>query len=55
MCELGMYNAVRMDGGGSTSMWINRGSDEGELVCKSCDSKGNERSCMNYLHVRILE
>lgn len=55
MCELGMYNAVRMDGGGSTSMWINRGSDEGELVCKSCDSKGKERSCMNYLHVRILE
>lgn len=51
MAKLGMYNAVRFDGGGSTSMWIK----EKELVCKSCDSKGDERSCMNYIHIRILE
>jgi len=49
MEKLGMYNAIRFDGGGSTSMW----TKEGGLVCKSCDSKGDERSCLNYMHVRI--
>ena len=51
MSKLGMYNAIRFDGGGSTSMWTKPGG----VVCKSCDSKGDERSCMNYMHVRILE
>lgn len=49
MDKLGMYNAIRFDGGGSTSMW----TKEGGLVCKSCDSRGDERSCLNYMHVRI--
>lgn len=51
MSKLGMYNAIRFDGGGSTSMWTKPGG----VVCKSSDSKGDERSCMNYMHVRILE
>ena len=51
MEKLGMYNAIRFDGGGSTSMWTKPGG----VVCKSCDSKGDERSCMNYMHVRILD
>ncbi len=51
MEKLGMHNAIRFDGGGSTSMWI----EDGGVVCKSCDSKGDERSCMNYMHVRITE
>ncbi len=49
MEKLGMYNAIRFDGGGSTSMWTKTGG----LVCKSCDSNGDERSCLNYMHVRI--
>lgn len=48
---LGLNNAIRYDGGGSTSMWLK----DGGLVHKSCDSKGDERSCMNYLHIRLLD
>lgn len=55
MKHLGMAEAVRFDGGGSTSMWIYEEEKGGLLACPSCDSKGDERSCMNYLHVRILE
>lgn len=49
---LGAYNVVKFDGGGSTCMWINRFN--GQLVQKSTDSRGPQRSNMNYLHLRQL-
>lgn len=49
---LGCYNVVKCDGGGSTCMWIDRNG--GELVQKSTDSRGPERSNMNYIHIRKL-
>lgn len=54
MRHLGMTEAIRFDGGGSTCMWIHD-SHSDKLVCRSCDSNGPERSCINYLHVRILK
>lgn len=53
MKKLGLHNAVRFDGGGSTTMW-KYAAGAGTVANHPCDSKG-ERSCMNYLHVRILE
>lgn len=49
---LGCYNVVKCDGGGSTCMWIDRNG--GELVQKSTDSRGPERSNMNYIQIRKL-
>ena len=51
MLKLGCYNAIRFDGGGSTTMWTWQ-DGAGSIVNHPCDSKG-ERSCMNYMHVRI--
>ena len=49
--KFGCWNVTRFDGGGSTTMWLYT-DGEGKVVNKPSDSKG-ERSCMNYMHVRI--
>lgn len=46
---LGCYNVVKCDGGGSACMWINKNG--GQVVQKSTDSRGPERSNMNYIHI----
>lgn len=46
--KLGGHNMTRFDGGGSSSMWV---KGEG-IVSNPSDSRG-ERSCMNYLLVRV--
>ena len=49
--KLGLYNALRLDGGGSTEMClVNNGNVE--ILCPASDSNGKERSNMNYIHVR---
>lgn len=51
LCKIvGIKEAVRFDGGGSAEMWLWNGT-QGEIVCPSTDSRGAERSNMNYLHV----
>ncbi len=49
--KFGCWNVTRFDGGGSTTMWLYT-DGQGKVVNKPSDSKG-ERSCMNYMHVRI--
>ena len=50
--KLGGYNMTRLDGGGSSAMWIyDASTGKGGLVNRPCDSKG-ERSCMNYILIR---
>lgn len=49
--KLGFSEAVRLDGGGSTTMWTYR-DGTGAVVNNPCDSRG-ERSCLNYMFVRI--
>ncbi len=49
--KLGCYNVTRFDGGGSTTLWINDGTG-GKVVNKPSDDKG-ERSCMNYMYIRV--
>ena len=51
--ELGMYQALKVDGGGSTEMWVQK-DGKGTIICPSTDSRGNERSNMNYLLIRQL-
>ncbi|MFI3280370.1 MAG: PL29 family lyase N-terminal domain-containing protein [Rikenellaceae bacterium] len=51
--KLGLHNAIRFDGGGSTTMWTYE-NGVGAVANSPSDSKG-ERSCMNYMQVRILE
>lgn len=53
MTKLGMHNAIRFDGGGSTTMWAWR-DGAGGVVNTVRDANG-ERSCMNYMHVRVKE
>lgn len=48
---LGLWNAIRLDGGGSTEMAV-AGASGVEIVCESSDSAGPERSNMNYIHLR---
>ena len=45
--KFGGHNMTRFDGGGSSAMWV-----DGKIVNTPSDSKG-ERSCMNYLLVRV--
>ena len=45
------WNLTRFDGGGSTAMWLYY-ENEGKIVNTPSDSKG-ERSCMNYMQIRI--
>lgn len=47
------WNVTRFDGGGSTTMWLYT-DGAGKVVNKPSDSKG-ERSCLNYMHVRIKQ
>ena len=50
--KLGGWNATRMDGGGSSSMWIwNPATSRGSIVSRPCDS-GGERSCLTYMILR---
>lgn len=51
--RLGLHDTIRFDGGGSTAMWT-YDNGTGAIVNTPSDSKG-ERSCMNYMQVRILE
>lgn len=51
--KLGLYDVIRFDGGGSTVMWTYE-NGVGKVINHVSDSNG-ERSCMNYLHVRVLE
>lgn len=51
MKKLGLHDAIRFDGGGSTTLWKYE-NGAGAIANNPCDSKG-ERSCMNYMHVRI--
>lgn len=51
--KLGLYDVIRFDGGGSTVMWTYE-NGIGKVINHVSDTKG-ERSCMNYLHVRVLE
>ena len=51
--KLGGWNVTRLDGGGSSCMWVyDPSASTGKLVNRVCDSKG-ERSCLNYLLVRL--
>ncbi|MBQ7268638.1 MAG: phosphodiester glycosidase family protein [Bacteroidales bacterium] len=50
--KLGGWSVTRMDGGGSSAMWVWRSSQgKGSIVSSPCDWKG-ERSCMSYLLLR---
>ena len=49
--KLGGWNVTRLDGGGSSCMWVGDGSS-GKIVNSVSDKKG-ERSCLNYLLVRL--
>lgn len=49
--RLGAWNSTRFDGGGSSAMWAKKDGVSG-LVSKPSDGKG-ERSCMNYMYVRL--
>ena len=51
--KFGCWNVTRFDGGGSTTLWLYT-DGAGKVVNKPSDSKG-ERSCMNYMHVRIKQ
>lgn len=51
--KMGLYNTIRFDGGGSTTMWTY--SDGTGKVVNTVSDKQGERSCMNYLHVRVLD
>ena len=51
--KLGGWNVTRFDGGGSACMWVYDSSQSsGKIVNRVSDSKG-ERSCLNYMLVRI--
>ena len=51
--KLGGWNMTRFDGGGSSCMWVyDPSASTGRLVNRVCDSKG-ERSCLNYMLVRL--
>lgn len=50
--KLGGWNVTRMDGGGSSAMWMwNPSTALGGLVSNPCDTKG-ERSCLTYMILR---
>jgi Exopolysaccharide biosynthesis protein related to N-acetylglucosamine-1-phosphodiester alpha-N-acetylglucosaminidase len=49
--KLQLKEVIRFDGGGSTTMWA-KNSGEGRIVNQVSDANG-ERSCMNYLHIRV--
>ena len=51
--KLGGYNMTNLDGGGSATMWVyDSVAGSGKVVNSVSDSKG-ERSCLNYMLVKI--
>ena len=51
--KLGGYNMTNVDGGGSSVMWVyDSAAGKGQVVNSVSDSKG-ERSCLNYLLVKV--
>lgn len=51
VCKLlDLYNCIKVDGGGSTELWT-WDKRKGIIQCPSTDSRGSERSNMNYLMV----
>ena len=51
--KLGGYNVTRFDGGGSSTVWIyDAAAGKGKVVNSVSDSKG-ERSCLNYMLIRL--
>ena len=51
--KLGGYNMTNVDGGGSATMWVyDSVAGSGKVVNSVSDSKG-ERSCLNYMLVKI--
>ena len=48
--KLGGANITRLDGGGSSTVWLWDGS-KGAVVNQPCDSRG-ERSCLSYILIR---
>jgi len=51
--KLGLVDVIRFDGGGSSTMWIYE-NGTGKIMNRLSDKNG-ERSCMNYLHIRLNE
>ena len=50
--KLGGWSVSRMDGGGSSAMWVrNPSTGWSGLVNSPCDPKG-ERSCLTYMILR---
>ena len=51
--KLGGYSATNLDGGGSSTMWVyDAAAGKGSVVNSVSDSKG-ERSCLNYMLIRL--
>ena len=51
--KLGGYNVTNTDGGGSSVMWVyDAAAGKGSVVNSVSDSKG-ERSCLNYLLIKV--
>ena len=51
--KLGGYNMTNVDGGGSSVMWVyDSAAGKGQVVNSVSDSKG-ERSCLNYMLVKV--
>lgn len=51
--KLGGYNMTNVDGGGSSTMWVyDAAAGKGSVVNSVSDSKG-ERSCLNYMLIRL--
>ena len=51
--KLGAANVTNLDGGGSSTMWVyDAATGKGKVVNSVSDSKG-ERSCLNYMLVKI--
>lgn len=51
--KLGGYNMTNVDGGGSSTMWVyDAAAGKGKVVNSVSDSKG-ERSCLNYMLVKV--
>lgn len=51
--KLGAANVTNLDGGGSSTMWVyDAAAGKGSVVNSVSDSKG-ERSCLNYMLIRL--
>ena len=51
--KLGGANVTNLDGGGSSVMWVyDAAAGKGKVMNSVSDSKG-ERSCLNYMLVKV--